>query len=160
MAAFKTHSASAWLARTSYITAKIVEDPEILYKACLEYFQWAKENPIMEDRVNFAFGIATHEAVEHPRAMTVQGLSMFLGISAKTWYEWRKNREDLQTVIEWAESAIFEQKLAAAAAGLLDGRLLAREMGLADKQIQEMAVPKMTIAPPSGEPQPMPPINE
>ena len=68
------------------------------------------------------------------RAATIVGLCLYLGISRDTWYDWRETRPDLSDIMDAAESAIYSQKFEGAAAGLLKENIIAREMGLADKQ--------------------------
>lgn len=72
------------------------------------------------------------------RAMTIRGLCLFLDISQETWRSWRdpnnvRFREDFVAVIDRVEGIITEQKFAAASAGLLNGNIIARDLGLADK---------------------------
>jgi hypothetical protein len=73
------------------------------------------------------------------RAMTEDALCLHLSISTRTWRQWaeEKNdayRPDLAPVIERARTIIRDQKFAGAAAGLLNPILVARDLGLADKQ--------------------------
>lgn len=135
-----------------------MKDPQQLLNACLEYFRMVNENPLTSEKVGFSKGKVCRTTIEHPRAMTVWGLSSFLGITTPTWYEWRKNRKDLKDVIDFVEQTIKQQKFEAAAAGLLNANIISREMGLADKQIQEVNIPKMVFKPPDGEQPETPPI--
>ena len=66
--------------------------------------------------------------------MTIGGLCLFLDISFETWSDWRKNRPDLSDVITRAEQIIRTQKFEGASAGLLVPQIIARDLGLADKQ--------------------------
>ena len=68
------------------------------------------------------------------RAMTIAGLCMFLDIAQDTWINWRKSRTDLSEVITRAEAVIFQQKFSGAAADLLNPSIIARDLGLAEKQ--------------------------
>lgn len=67
------------------------------------------------------------------RAMTLEGLCVFLGINRETWYLYRK-REDFIGVTKHVEEIIYHQKFAGAAAGLLDTRFIARELSMHDGQ--------------------------
>ncbi len=148
-----------WKMRSSHGAPQLMECPTKLFEACVEYFEWTEANPLLEDKVGFANGIAVHTEVAHMRAMTSSGLSLFLGITHKTLIEWRKTREDLRPVIEWAETVIRNQKFAGAAAGMLNATIISRDLGLADKQIIDVAVPRMVISPPSGQEPISPPIH-
>jgi hypothetical protein len=122
-----------WLARSSAGVKPKFETPELLQKSCIEYFNWADANPLFEDKVGFYEGSATHEPNAKMRAMTISGLCIFLDLSERQWREWRETRSDLFPIMEWAESVIKSQKFAGAAAGLLNANIIARDLGLADK---------------------------
>ena len=102
--------------------------------ACLDYFTWTHENPLYVDELVKFEGQATHEPVAKMRAMTNVGLCMHIGISRETWSQWRQNREDLKEVIAWADDVVYRQKFEGAAAGLLSQAIVARDLGLADRQ--------------------------
>jgi hypothetical protein len=67
------------------------------------------------------------------RAMTIGGLCIFLDIDEVTWRRWREV-EDFCTVVSRAEQIIYQQKFTGAAADLLNPNIIARDLGLADKQ--------------------------
>lgn len=110
------------------------KSPDALWERCLEYFQWVRENSLYEDKVMSCDGVPVHEPVAKQRAMTIEGLAVFLGVTRQTWMDWRNDRDDLKSVIAVAEEIIFENNFAGAAAGLLNHALIARQLGLADKQ--------------------------
>lgn len=107
---------------------------ETLYAACCDYFDWTHDNPLFVDELVKFEGRATHEPVAKMRAMTNVGLCMHIGISRETWSHWRSERVDLRKVIAWADDAIYRQKFEGAAAGMLNQVIIARELGLADRQ--------------------------
>jgi len=148
-----------WKMRTKHGVDAMIQSPHVLYESCVEYFEWIEANPMVEEKVGFSKGKTCRANVYHPRAMTIKGISSYLGITDKTWYDWRKNREDLIGVIDWAEQIIWEQKFSNAAAGLLNANIISRELGLADKQIHDVAVPQMVVNPPSGPAPEEPPIH-
>lgn len=149
-----------WKQRSRHGAESIMKDPAVLQAACIEYFEWIEANPLTEEKVGFSQGDVCRTTIHHPRAMTIWGISSFLGIVSKTWFDWRKNRDDLKPVIEWAEEIIREQKFSAAAAGLLNANIISRELGLADKQIHDVVTPRMVINPPSGPAPAEPPGHE
>lgn len=67
------------------------------------------------------------------RAMTIQGLCLFLDISEVTWRDWR-TKEDFSFIVSQIERVIYQQKLTGAAADLLNSNIIARELGLSDKK--------------------------
>ena len=122
-----------WKARTKHGRDKIFASAELLWEACQEYFQWVEDNPLYEAKP-FAFqGQSWIEEVPKMRAMTIGGLCVFLDIDETTWRDWR-NKEDFSTVISRAERIIYQQKFSGAAADLLNANIIARDLGLADKQ--------------------------
>lgn len=109
------------------------EGAQKLLEACTDYFTWAEDTPLLEEKVMSYEGmVITHDS---PRlqALTILGLCIFIDISSSTWREWRQTRPDLSAVIEWAEAVIKQQKFVAAAAGLLNANIISRDLGLADK---------------------------
>lgn len=122
-----------WKARTKHGRNKIFESSETLWEACCEYFQWVEDNPLMEMKPFAYQGIVVQEAVPKMRAMTIDGLCLFLDIDVRTWHNWR-SVEDFIPVVARAESVIRSQKFAGAAADLLNASIISRDLGLADKQ--------------------------
>lgn len=122
-----------WKARATHGRDKLFTDPQALWEACEEYFEWVVENPLYEDRLVSFQGVSTHEPVAKMRAMTIKGLCTFLGIVEITWRAWRSERKDLAEVIARVDQIIVTQKFEGAAADLLNGAIIARDLGLADK---------------------------
>lgn len=123
-----------WEARSSHGPTPKFEKANDLWSACCEYFQWVEENPLFEDKLVTFQGMATHEPVAKMRAMTIAGLCHFIDIDETTWRDWKKARPDLSPIVTRAEVVIYQQKFAGAAADLLNSNIIARELGLADKQ--------------------------
>jgi hypothetical protein len=122
-----------WKLRSKHGPDVLFSDPVKLREACCEYFEWVEANPLFEDKIGFYEGDAIHTPAAKMRAMTIEGLCLYLGTITRTWRDWREKREDLLPVIEWAETVIRQQKFSGAAAGLLNPTIIARDLGLADK---------------------------
>lgn len=123
-----------WKARTKHGRDKIFASSELLWDACVEYFEWVEVNPLEEDNLVTFQGFATHEPTKKMQAMTIQGLCLFLDIHHSTWAEWRKSENDFSEVVTRVESVIYHQKFSGASAGLLNANIIARDLGLADKK--------------------------
>lgn len=121
-----------WKARTNVGRPRLFASAEALWEACCEYFQWVEDNPLYEMKAFSYQGEVVQEPVAKMRAMTIDGLCLFLDIAVSTWYEWR-NVDDFSEVVAKAESVIRSQKFAGAAADLLNANIIARDLGLADK---------------------------
>ena len=125
-----------WLARSSHGRNPIFSNPEQLRNACYEYFQWVEDNPLYEEKIFHSQGIITKDTITKMRAMTIGGLRIFLGICEQTWVNY-KNNPDFLGVVKEVEEIIHNQKFTGAAADLLNSNIIARELGLADKQQNE-----------------------
>ena len=122
-----------WKVRAKHGREKFITSIELLKESCLEYFQWVEDNPLQEEKLFSFQGVVTKETVSKMRAMTIEGLCVFLDITAHTWRNWRTDKEYLP-VIEWAESIMRQQKFAGAAADMLNANIIARDLGLRDAQ--------------------------
>lgn len=125
-----------WLARSSHGRNPKFDDPEVLRNACYEYFEWCENNPLYEEKLFHAQGVITKDTVTKMRAMTLSGLCLFIDIDLGTWDNYRKN-QDFFRVTKEIEQIIYNQKFSGAAADLLNANIIARDLGLADKQQNE-----------------------
>lgn len=122
-----------WEARSSAGPKPKFDDPDVLLKACVEYFEWVEAHPLWEDKLVSFQGITKHEPSAKMRAMTIDGLCLFLDVDDATWRRWRENRPDLRAVLTRVEKVIRDQKFSGAAADLLNPNIIARDLGLAEK---------------------------
>lgn len=122
-----------WKARTKHGRDKIFASAELLWDACCEYFEWVEANPLWEAKLSQFQGEPVDLTIPKMRAMTIGGLCIFLDIDRSTWTAW-KTDEDFSLVVAKAERVIYEQKFTGAAADLLNPNIIARDLGLADKQ--------------------------
>ena len=116
------------------------ETPDELYEALCSYFQWVENNPIVEEVIGWYQGAASREEIHHPRAMTVAGICLHIGVAQVTWNEWRTIRPEYHDIMDWAYDVMFEQKFTHAAAGQMNATVIARDLGLVDKQERTGAV--------------------
>jgi hypothetical protein len=121
-----------WEARSSHGRNPIFASPDDLERACVEYFEWVEANPLREEKVfNGKDGIVRAD-VAKMRAMTIDGLCIFLDIARRTWDGYR-DHPDFMPVVTRAEEIIRSQKFAGAAADLLNANIIARDLGLTEK---------------------------
>ena len=122
-----------WKARASHGREAIFSDPEKMWEAAQEYFEWVEANPLKEQKVfNGKDGIV-YADVSKMRAMTIDGLCLFMDIGTQTWRDY-KSKEDFSGVTARIEKVIRDQKFSGASADLLNANIIARDLGLADKQ--------------------------
>lgn len=124
-----------WLQRSSHGRKPKFGSADDLWDACCEYFQWVEDNPLYEDGLVTFQGIAKHEPLAKMRAMTVTGLCIFLDIARSTWDAWR-GVDGFSDIATRVDEVIRTQKFEGASAGLLNPNIIARDLGLADKQEQ------------------------
>ncbi len=122
-----------WEQRSSHGRKPKFESPEDLWDAACEYFEWVEDNPLHESKAFAYQGEVTVEELPRMRAMTITGLCLFLDISRQGWSEYCA-KEDFPDITKQIEAVIFSQKFEGAAADLLNANIIARELGLADKQ--------------------------
>lgn len=122
-----------WKARSSHGRTPIFASQDALWEAATEYFAWVEDNPLWEDKIVSYQGQTTHEPVCKMRAMTISGLCIFLDIARSTWDEYRANK-DFSGIVSRVEEIIRTQKFEGASADLLNANIIARDLGLADKQ--------------------------
>lgn len=122
-----------WKARSSHGRKPIFPTPDALWEACCEYFEWVEANPLQEAKAFAYEGAVTIADLPKMRAMTLNGLCVFLDVDRKTWDYYRASEAYVQVCAQ-VDGIIREQKFTGAAAGLLNPVIIARELGLAEKQ--------------------------
>ncbi len=126
-----------WEARTTHGRQKLFESSHALWSACCEYFVWVEDNPLTEVKSYQFQGVPFQDEIAKMRAMTIDGLCLFIDIDVETWRRWRKD-DDFCGVVTRVESVIKSQKFAGAAADLLNANIIARDLGLTDKSKVEV----------------------
>lgn len=119
------------------------ETPEQLWEEACEYFEWALNTPwITSKAMKMKDGDRDIiELAREPKARYLSnvGLCLFLGIQRCTYGYYQngkndKDDKDFSSVCAVIDDIIHEQKLSGAAAGIFHPMIVARELGLADKQ--------------------------
>lgn len=132
-----------WKLRSKHGRDKLFKTPQLLWKAACEYFQWVTDNPLYETK-GFAYqGIVTKETFPKMRAMTLSGLCYYLHCNEAYFRTFKSQlpdgEQDFNTVISEIEAVIFRQKFEGAAADLLNANIIARDLGLMDKQTIDLS---------------------
>ena len=112
---------------------RIFNSPEDLMNACNEYFQWVEDNPFKEDNLFAYQGSVTHADSKKMRPMTVEGLCNYIDIAKSTFFEYGKI-EDFSNIVTRALQIIENHQFEGAASGFLNPNIIARKLGLSDKQ--------------------------
>jgi len=125
-----------WELRSSHGRKPIFADPEELLSAALEYFTWVEENPLYESKVVQSKGEPKIMTLPKMRAMTIEGLVIFLDIGLQTFYDYR-DRKDFSEVVKRINEIVRTQKFEGASADLLNSNIIARDLGLRDHSKNE-----------------------
>lgn len=130
-----------WKARAKHGRSKIFSSPNQLWNAACEYFEWVEANPLMESKLVSFQGKSVTEKLPLMRAMTIESLCMFLKVNGRYLNEFESNLDmekrqskDFSSVIYDIKSIIRTQKFQGASAGLLNPNIIARDLGLVEKQ--------------------------
>ena len=107
-----------------------------------EYIDFCIENPLQE--IDYRGKDMTMVELPKMRAMTLRGLYHWLVIDATTWAEWRDDKK-YSHIIARIENLIYTYKFEGAAAGQLNPNIIARDLGLADKQEKEVTKVKKKV---------------
>lgn len=109
------------------------QSSEELWGAACEYFEWATENPLIEQKpMSIAGGLVMAE-VKKMRVFTFSALCLHLDISYSTYKRYR-TEDRFAEACERIDAVIFTQKFEGAAAGLFNSNLIMSDLGLTNKQ--------------------------
>jgi len=128
-----------WKLRSKHGRDKIFTDPEVMREAAYEYFSHVVNNPL-ESLIPVKAGDHFGETVSVPmgRPFTKERLCIFWGCNTKYLANFKrgltKDDKDFINVINEIEDIIYSQKFEGAAVGIFNHNIIARDLGLSDKQ--------------------------
>lgn len=120
-----------WQLRAKHGRDKLFSNPETLWQAAAEYFEWCECNPLIE--VDFKGKDADKVEMPKMRAFTWEGLELYLDVFSLRDYKKNPDYKDFSQVITRIEKIIYNQKFTGAAAGFLNPNIIARDLGLKEK---------------------------
>jgi len=120
-----------WEIRKKHGRNPIFSSADELWEKACEYFDWCYENPLMETKLFSYEGEIVEGEAPKMRAMTIQALCFYLGISDEAWANYCK-REDFIGICSDIKKVIYTQKFEGASAGFLNASIIAREIGLSN----------------------------
>lgn len=134
-----------WKHHSKHGRDKIFTTPEILWEAACEYFEWVKENPLYETIIQGG----KEFTLPKMRAMTIGGLCIFLDVQVTTFDNYCDKENDSYKAFLGVTGQIKEiirtQKFEGASAGFLNANIIARDLGLTDKQEVTAKVITVTV---------------
>lgn len=111
--------------------------PEDLWASACEYFQWATDHPLIECKVANSAGEPIIIEIPKLRAMTLVEMRVYIGIAQSTWHLY-STRPEFSDVCQLIADIIYAQKFTGAAAELFNATIIARDLGLREKQDTEL----------------------
>lgn len=125
--------------RSKHGRDKIFTTPDKMLEAAYEYFSWCDNNPLNE--IDFRGSKIQEVKLPKMRAYTMHGLTCFLHVNTVYFNQFElslKGKEDelsqeFSKVITHVREIIYNQKFTGAAAGFLNPNIIARDLGLSDK---------------------------
>lgn len=119
-----------WKLRSKHGRDKIFTSPDILWEACMEYFEatsqrkWVRKDWVGKD--------ANEVERETETPFTLTGLFVFLDIVKQTWANYR-DKEGFLDVIARVEQIMYTQKFEGASVGAFNANIIARDLGLKEQ---------------------------
>ena len=109
------------------------ETPESMFEAALAYFKWADANPLVEEKAFQFQGAPVMADINKMRPYTLKAFMLHAGSSYQSWSDYRA-RAEFSEVVNAIDDTIRTQKFDGAVAGLMNPNIIARDLGLVDKQ--------------------------
>lgn len=110
-----------------------IESPEQFEKLTKEYIEWVKSNPVQKTVTASFQGVISYEKIPHSRPMTQYGWAAHLGVSLATLKNYGK-MEGFLAIFQEYQAYMTAWNIDGATCGDLNGSIIARIEGLADKQ--------------------------
>lgn len=120
-----------WRLRTKHGRDVLFDNADLLFEECCKYFEATDKRKW--NRVDYKGKDIEKVLIPTDTPYTISGLCLYLGITEKTWRQWRNVREDLSSVINQVDNIIYTQKFEGATVGIYNANIIARDLGLMDK---------------------------
>jgi hypothetical protein len=128
-----------WKLRSKHGRDKIFKSPEAMLEACYEYFE--HQSSQSWNRIDFKGKDVEKVKIPTPSPFTIGGLCIFLGVNSKYFNKFKDNLDrskqiddDFYHTITHVQECIFKQKFEGALVGAYNPMLVARYLGISDKQ--------------------------
>lgn len=134
-----------WKLRSTHGREKIFSDAAILWGEAILYFDWCDRNPWLRTELVKYQGVAEEAEVPLGRPYTMDGLTVYLGVSGSYFRSAKDNLRskeekgkatpedlDILEAIERIELTIRNQQIEGASVGVFNANLISRINGIAD----------------------------
>jgi hypothetical protein len=115
-------------------------DPQAMWDRAVDYFRWAEENPIQEEKHYPMQGEVIEKSIDKLRAFTLNGLCLFIGLDTETFRRYgtgENGKGAYKEVVALIKQVVNEQQFTGAAADVLNPNIIARALGLYEKTVNE-----------------------
>lgn len=119
--------------------------PKMLKEKFVEYVKWCEDNPIVlgTETKNTSvegspYGSSTIEM--KPRLVSIGGFLVYIGATRRWWGELDDSKQDYSVVKDLIREFCESYQKEMAAAGIFNGNIISRLLGLVDKQQQEQHI--------------------
>jgi hypothetical protein len=126
-----------WNRRSKHGRDAIFSSPEVLQEAIEEYFHDNKQHPWTKKEWKSSNGKLKMVEIPIETPMTWEGLAIFCGVSVNyfrtfkaTTLKTHPKRAEFLLVMDWADQAIFKQKLEGSAVGAYNAQLMSYHLGI------------------------------
>lgn len=103
--------------------------PDQLFELAVKYFTWADNNHIKACETASFQGFVRENRIHKTRVFTLNGFQLFSGFSGAAMVKWRK-QPGFDSVMEFIDSVIYEQKFQLAANGIINANFIGKEIGI------------------------------
>lgn len=142
-----------WKLRAKHGRDKLFKTPTLLWEAATQYFEWCDNNPFIA--IEYYGKDATMCEVPKMRPYTLEGLCLYFDASVEFLTNFErgikekkdKEAKDFLRVCTHIRQIIRDQKFSGAAAGFFNANIIARDLGLRDKQELDLSSSDGTFAP-------------
>lgn len=128
-----------WKLRSKHGRDKLFDNPDLLWEAALEYFQWCDDNPIMVH--DFIGKEGRSDYREKHRPYTIAGFCIYIDSSREWWNKFKdRASSDFLQVLTRIEEIMYQNKFDGATVGIFNANIIARDLGLAEKSESKVTV--------------------
>lgn len=121
-----------WRKRAKHGRDKIFSTPDELWNAAVEYFEYTDTR--VWNKTDFKGKDVEEVLIPTSVPYTMTGLCIFLDVNTAYFRQFKTDNKDFSTIISRIEDIIYTQKFEGATVGTYNANIIARELGLTDKQ--------------------------
>lgn len=123
-----------WKLRSKSGRDTLFSSPEEMRSAAEEYFNWCDGHPLYKaEAIKSGEMAGTIIKVPVLRAYSLEGFLSYIDAGKEYWRQFsKKHPDDFSGVLDWISQTIYNHQFTGAAGNLLNGNIIARNLGLRD----------------------------